>query len=290
MREQPTRTHRHTLRQSQLYQFLQCAVDPYEFAALKDQLTGREMTGPRRNGDDDRNAPIATEYKPMFHEWATVQPGMITLARKKKTAVFRQYVAAETAVPVIACAACLPVAQEKDYFFAGVARSKSVRGPDDGVGPTTDEFFTVSIGGMVAVLNTSGTQIHPGDLVNLIPTGTLTLNLTLALTPASTLTQVEWCLINPAAQRGTSQKRLKTGPRRIGIRTASVSSSKIIGRALSFAKSGETLDVLLYASTQTNHANVHTHTDLVRALAVSSRLPRENAAPRLCRWRVARRG
>ena len=200
-------------------------VDAYEFAALKDQLTGKEMTGPRGNGmapDDNMQAP--TEYKPMFHEWATVQPGMICLARKKKTAVFRQYVAAETAVPVIACAACLPVAAEKDYFFAGVARSKSVRSPDDGVGPTTDEFFTVSLGGMVTVLNTSGTQIHPGDLV-------------------------EWCLINPAAQRGTSQKRLKTGPRRIGIRTASVSSPKIIGRALSFAKSGETLDVLLYALT-----------------------------------------
>jgi hypothetical protein len=192
-------------------------VDSYEFAALKDQLTGAEMTGPRAG---DTNDAVATEYKPMFHEWATVQPGMITLARKKKTAVFRQYVAAETAVPVIACAACLPVAQEKDYFFAGIARSKSVRSPDDGVGPTTDEFFTVSIGGMSTILNTSGTQIHPGDLV-------------------------EWCLINPGAQRGTTQKRLKTGPRRIGVKTASVSSPKVIGRALSFAKSGETFDVLL---------------------------------------------
>ena len=192
-------------------------VDSYEFASLKDQLTGAEMTGPR---GDDANTQVFTEYKPMFHEWATVQPGMITLARKKKTAVFRQYVAAETAVPVIACAACIPVAQEKDYFFAGVARSKSVRSPDDGVGPTTDEFFTVSLGGMVTVLNTSGIQIHPGDLV-------------------------EWCLINPRAQSGLSHKRLKSGPRRVGIRTASVSSPKIIGRALSFAKSGETLDVLL---------------------------------------------
>ena len=51
--------------------------------------------------------------------------------------------------------------------------------------------------------------------------------------------------INPGAQRENSQKRLKTGPRRIGIKTASVSSPKVIGRALSFAKSGETLDVLL---------------------------------------------
>ena len=227
MRARLTRSPSRTPSQSQLCQWClttrvlpRLAVDAYEFAALKDQLTGAEMTGPRVAGDQDDMSQMPTEYKPMFHEWATVQPGMVCLARKKKTAVFRQYVAAETAVPVIACAACLPVAQEKDYFFAGVARSKSVRSPDDGVGPTTDEFFTVSLGGMVTVLNTSGTQIHPGDLV-------------------------EWCLINPSAQRGNSQKRLKTGPRRIGIRTASVSSSKIIGRALSFAKSGETLDVLV---------------------------------------------
>lgn len=66
--------------------------------------------------------------------WATVQPGMICLARKKRTAVFRQFVAAETAVPVIACAACLPTTDEKNFYFAGVARSKSVREADDGIG------------------------------------------------------------------------------------------------------------------------------------------------------------
>lgn len=195
-------------------------VDSYEFAGVSDQLTAEQMTGvPPMPG----NSSQVVEYKPMFHEWATVQPGMVCLARKKKTAVFRQYVAAETAVPVIACAACLPKAQEKDYFFAGVARSKSVRTPDDGIGPSVDEFFTVSIGGMVTVLNTSGTQIHPGDLV-------------------------EWCLISPKADQdanSASAKRLKTGPRRVGIKTASVSSPKIIGRALSFAKSGETMDILL---------------------------------------------
>jgi hypothetical protein len=196
-------------------------VDSYEFAGLVDQITAQDMTGvppPLGAGGSQ-----IVEYKPMFHEWATVQPGMITLARKKKTAVFRQYVAAETAVPVIACAACLPKAQEKDYFFAGVARSKSVRTPDDGVGPNVDEFFTVSIGGMATILNTSGTQIHPGDLV-------------------------EWCFISPKADataNEASAKRLKTGPRRVGIKVASVSSPKIIGRALSFAKSGETMDVLI---------------------------------------------
>ena len=78
--------------------------------------------------------------------------------------------------------------------------------------------FTMSIGGMVTLLNTSGQPIHPGD-------------------------QIEWCLWS---DKGTSDaKRQKTGPRRVGITIASVSSPKIIGRALSFAKNGETMDVLL---------------------------------------------
>ena len=112
-------------------------VDSYEFTLIKDALRADELKGDPANAATD-----IVEYKPHFHEWATVQPGMVCLARKKRTAVFRQYVAAETAVPVIACAACLPAADEKNYFFAGVARSKSVRDPDDGVGPKTDEFFT----------------------------------------------------------------------------------------------------------------------------------------------------
>ena len=54
---------------------------------------------------------------------------------------------------------------------------------------------------------------------------------------------VEWCFYSEA---GTHQgKRQKQGPRRIGITIASVSSAKIIGRALSFAKSGESIDLLL---------------------------------------------
>ena len=142
---------------------------------------------------------------------------LICLARKKKTAVFRQYIAAETAVPVIACAACLPKADEKNYFFAGIARSKSVRTPDDGIGPSVDEFFTVSIGGMATILNTSGSPSFPGDLI-------------------------WWCF----AHSGTSTTdRAKASPRRVAISVASVSSPKIIGRALSFAKKGETLDILL---------------------------------------------
>jgi hypothetical protein len=148
---------------------------------------------------------------------ATVQPGLICLARKKKTAVFRQYVAAETAVPVIVCAACLPKESENDYFFAGVARSKSVRTADDGIGPSVDEFFTVSIGGMTTMLNTSGGTIFPGDLI-------------------------EWGF---TTSNTSHQIRARSTPRRFCVNVASVSSPKIIGRCLSFAKNGETFDLLL---------------------------------------------
>ena len=193
-------------------------VDSYEFTTIEPQLTYAEFNPTFTGPADGPQGRAVVEYKPMFHEWATVQPGMVCLARKKRTAVFRQYVAAETAVPVIACAACLKPSDEKNFFFAGVARSKSVRNPDDGIGPTTDEFFTVSIGGMVTMLNTSGEPIHPGDLV-------------------------EWCFFSA---KGTHDgKRARQGPRRIGITVASVSSPKIIGRALSFAKPGESIDVLL---------------------------------------------
>ena len=95
-------------------------------------------------------------------------------------------------------------------FTAGVCRSKSVRGPDDGVGPTVDEFFTLSLGGMVTLLNTSAENIFAGDLV-------------------------EWTLSFANADKSHA-KRARHGPRRIGIKTATVSSPKVIGRALSFAK------------------------------------------------------
>ena len=72
---------------------------------------------------------------------------------------------------------------------------------------------------MVTLLNTSANSIFAGDLV-------------------------EWTLSYQMAQRGDT-KRQRAGPRRIGIQTATVSSPKIIGRALSFAKPGEPIDLLL---------------------------------------------
>ncbi len=202
-------------------------IDPYEFSTLANEhLTAAQLHGAveAATRDETSGSTLASsqspvEYKPMFHEWATVHAGLICVARKKKTAAFRQYAAAETAVPVIACAACLPKEDEKNYFFAGIARSKSVRSPDDGIGPTVDEYFTVSIGGMQNILNTSNGPIFPGDLI-------------------------EWTFANSAT---AGERRSKSGPRRIAVAVASVSSPKIIGKALSFAKRGEAFDILIRA-------------------------------------------
>jgi hypothetical protein len=193
---------------------INCFVDAFEYAQIPDDLDTRSIAdGAAGDGSN-------FEHKPMFHDWATVQPGMICLSRKRRTAVYRQYAAVETSMPVIACAACIDNNQERDWFFAGIARSKSVRAPDDGVGPTVDEMFTLSVGGMSTVLNTSGYQIHAGDLI-------------------------EWTLAPVRVFNASSIKRHKAAPRRIGIQPASVSSTKIIGRALTFAKHGEPLDILL---------------------------------------------
>ena len=52
---------------------------------------------------------------------------MICVSRKARNSTFRNYVAAETAVPTISCCACLGADDQKNFCFAGVARSKSVR-------------------------------------------------------------------------------------------------------------------------------------------------------------------
>ena len=150
---------------------------------------------------------------------------MICVSRKARNATFRNYVAAETATPTISCCACLGAEDMKNFYFAGVCRSKSVRPIDDGVGPSVDEFFTLAIGGMCTLLNNSGTSIFPGDML-------------------------EWCFYNEGVGKqvalGKKDASRGTGkPRRITVKIATAASERVIGRALSFSKPGETFDLLL---------------------------------------------
>ena len=81
------------------------------------------------------------------------------------------------------------------------------------MGPQTDEFFTLAIGGMVTMLNNSQTPVFPGDML-------------------------EWCFYNEKntlgldanGQNGRANKRLKGNPRRISIKVASPTSERVIGR------------------------------------------------------------
>ena len=212
---------------------LNCFVDGYEFARLPAHLTRKEMIGSLKGPGQTVNMTTAegdapVEYRPPFHEWASATPGMIMLTRKARNATFRNYVAAETATPVVGCCACLKQAEERDFYFAGICRSKTVRSIDDGAGPNTDEFFTIAIGGMVTLLNNGTEAVYPGDIL-------------------------EWSFFNEdgalasttSTDNRITAKRHRSNPRRIAVRVASPTSDKIIGRCLSFAKCGETFDLLL---------------------------------------------
>jgi len=201
-----------------------CFVDAHEFAALPPTMQAKKLM-PSIGAQD---ASETVEHKPHFHEWASVMPGMIVLSRKARNATFRNYVAAETATPVIGCAACLGVADERQFYFAGICRSKTVRPIDDGVGPSIDEYFTMAMGGMATILNNSKDSVFPGDMV-------------------------EWTFFNEGPvknsdNRDVVSKRMKTMPRRVSVRVAAPSSERIIGRALTFAKKGETFDILIRAA------------------------------------------
>ena len=188
-------------------------MDAYEFAQLHDQVKAGEMT----EDTGEITATDAVEYKPHFHHWATVLPGMICLSRKARNTTFRNYVASETATPVIGCAAGLKSDDARNFFFAGICRSKTVRTIDDGNGPSVDEFFTLAIGGMATLLNNSASPVYPGDMI-------------------------EWTLYNESK---LTHRTGKEDVRRIGIAVASPISERVIGKCLSFAKSGETFDLLI---------------------------------------------
>ena len=114
------------------------AVDPYEFGIVPASFSQAEIEGLAfhdgkvlKNPDGSNYATNlksqnAVEFKPHFYEWATATSGMLAVARKQRS-TFRNYVAAETAAPVIACAAGKGPLDELDFQFAGVVRSNSVR-------------------------------------------------------------------------------------------------------------------------------------------------------------------
>lgn len=167
------------------------------------------------------------EKDPLFHEWASVTPGLICVTEKDRHTSFRSHLTAETAVPVLACAQGLDETCNSSYQFAGIARSKSVRDYDDILhGPKRDEYFTLAIGGPFTILNNGNGPIKVGDMV-------------------------EWTFydnentFDPSWTGMPAHKRQKAGPRRIQVRKATSSHARVFGRALQYARRGEPFDVLI---------------------------------------------
>ena len=223
-------------------------IDTQEFIALREHTSNKDYS---------------SEELPPYHEWAAVLPGMVCIARKMNSQVFRHLVAAETSIPCISCVSKMTNPEDfdfaanvfdestlitrvndkdgrtdskktygryDDWYFAGVCRSKSVPPVDDGNGPSHDEYFTLAIGGMVTMQNSSGGVIYPND---------------------SVIWDFRTENVNTNKSGGAqgvaiTDKRHRVGPLRVGVRsTKDVNHERLIGRALSFARPGEPFDLLL---------------------------------------------
>jgi len=212
-------------------QVINCFVDPYEFGIVPATFSQAELEGLAFHDGKDLRMPNGNPYtsdaksqnfvetKPHFYEWATATSGMLAVARKQRS-TFRNYVAAETAAPVIACAAGKGPLDELDFQFAGVVRSNSVRTMDDGVGPTTDEYFTLTIGGPATILNNSKDVIHAGDTI-------------------------AWTFFSEHGDTTSKIRSAHGSVRRVGIRVADFHDECKIGRAINFAKPGQPFDILV---------------------------------------------
>ena len=78
-----------------------------------------------------------------------------------------------------------------------------MRPHDDGSGPTMDEYFTMTIGGVVQMLNNGNSDINMGD-------------------------QLEWTFFDDSADMPVQRpKRKKMGPRVIVIRPVRDTSARI---------------------------------------------------------------
>lgn len=169
---------------------------------------------------------------PMFHEWATVLPGMICVGKQHTSSsgssaqrVLNYGLASETSIPVIACASNLDTVDEDSYFFAGISRSKVVRPPDDGIGPSVDEYFTVAIRGLATILNTTKETIFAGQ-------------------------ELRWTFDDNSKALTTEWNNLSTswGPRHVGIKVVGEDTKDrkfLIGRAVSTGWKGQPIDILI---------------------------------------------
>lgn len=171
-----------------------------------------------------KSTTLMTDMKPDYHDWSSMLPGYILVMRKMRDLNWRNKLTAETAAPVIGCAQGKCKAEDDQFLFAGVCRSKSIKKADDGRGPRSDDHFTMFIGGVCTILNNGRCSLHPGDSIAW----------TFELLP-NDMTDMH------------AIKRPRAGPRRIQVVRVppGCTHPRMFGRCLKFAKPGDTIDVLI---------------------------------------------
>ena len=119
-----------------------CVIDHKRFH-MAPNVVPRKLYNPADPKPDDVHS-----YKPHYHEWSSVLPGMLLIGKKEQMNTVSAHRSSEKGMEVLSCAYGIGPEEMDQYYFAGVARSKSVQPIADGAGPQLDEFFTAALGGM----------------------------------------------------------------------------------------------------------------------------------------------
>ena len=240
---------------------MNCFVDAYEFTTLKGAISAAEMDGSGNAGD-------AVEYKPMFHECAAAACHPRSSGSQSAT---------HSTLPSVSQVGHRAAGDDLSGAQEAHRPVPAVRGGRDGGSgdcvrgvPSGQRGEELLLRGRGAVeerprarrrdRSVDGRVLHPLNrgngnsshhkrrahpvrrrrLLQCVQPPERFHKLTPPRACRSPGDLIEWCFVSA---KGT--KAPKMGPRRIGITIASASSPKVIGRALSFAKSGESVDILI---------------------------------------------
>ena len=170
-------------------------------------------------------AGLKLETAPPFALWASAEPGQIAV---QCTTELMPHLVEERAAVVITNASRLMSQQDTDFQFAGIVRTRFAAPKDNGaIGPEGDEYFTLTIGGKVQLLNNSNSQLRAGDCV-------------------------AWTFGNQN-DTGAVVKRKRgagDGPRQIQLKKCVFTDPYKFGKVTStIAKSGGFVDILIQATT-----------------------------------------
>jgi hypothetical protein len=171
-------------------------------------------------------ADMQSERPVPFPLWASAEPGQLAV---QCTDDIMPHLVEERAAVVITNAYKMKNTINEKFDFAGVVRTRFACPKDNGaIGPAGDEYFTLTIGGKVQLLNNSGEQLKVGDCVGWT-FGPNTNN-------------------NPPA--GKRKWTNTDGPRQILLKKCQFTDPYKIGKVTStVARNGAFVDILLQATT-----------------------------------------